>query len=115
MQQIRDGSLALTASGHGTIDIVRKALQCEDVRFDLDFDTPENIMDLTGYSKDHVYETWHGLSLGGGDVSIVEYDIGDDAEIYPEENFSQIRQIVEKEGIDLTEYVYRKEEDLKDL
>ena len=113
-EAVLGGSLALTAKGHGTIDIIKKALDCEDVRFDLDFDTEENVMDLTGYTAKQNCPTWHGLSLGGGDVSIREYDIGDDAEIYPETHFSEIRWIIEEEGIDLSEYAYRRETDLKE-
>ncbi len=113
-EAVLGGSLALTANGHGTIDIMRRALECEDVRFDLDFDTPENIMDLTGFSAEHSFPTWHGQSMGGGDVSIREYDIGDEKEIYEENSFAEIRKIVENEGIDLTEYAYRKEPDLKE-
>jgi len=108
------GSLALTAKGHGTIDIIRKALECEEVSFSLEHDITENVMDLTGYQGDKRFETWHGLSLGGGDVSVREYDIGDDREVYPENCFSKIRAIVQERGIDLTDYAYEKEPDLKE-
>ena len=37
------GSLALTAKGHGTIDIIKRALQSEDVDFEFDFNDPEKI------------------------------------------------------------------------
>ncbi|MBQ4020892.1 MAG: L-serine ammonia-lyase, partial [Erysipelotrichaceae bacterium] len=58
------GSLALTAMGHGTINIIKKALSCEDVHFDFDHDDPKNHMTITGFSDKEELPTWHGESLG---------------------------------------------------
>lgn len=111
---ILGGSLALTANGHGTINIIKHSLECEDVEFVTDINIKENVMDITGYKGDIQYETWHSLSLGGGDIYIKEYDTGDDKEIYEENNFDQIKQYLKKHDINLLTYVYKHEPDIKD-
>ena len=108
------GSLALTANGHGTINIIKNALECEDIEFNLDFDDPRNTMIITGYDALKICDTWHCLSLGGGAIKIDEFDCGDELEIYEENNFEEIKQYINKHNIDLLEYVYSKEPDLKD-
>ena len=108
------GSLALTAKGHGTIKIISEALESNNVNIVTDFDCKENKMDITGYIDDKPYETWHSLSLGGGDIFIKEYDTGDNKEIYPEKNFDEIKQYLSIYNKSLTEYVYDKEPDIKD-
>ena len=108
------GSLALTAKGHGTIDIIKDALSCDDVNFIIDIDTKENVMYITGYHDGNKYDTWHSLSLGGGDIYIEEYDAGDDKEIYKEDNFNEIKKYLKDHNTDLLNYVYIHEPDIKD-
>ena len=107
------GSLALTAVGHGTIDIIKKALETDKIAFSFDTNTKENIMNITGYHNGHQYDTWHGKSLGGGAVSIEEYDCHDLDEIYEENNFTEIKKYLEDHDMNLTEYAYSHEKDLK--
>ena len=76
------GSLALTANGHGTINIIKNALECEDIEFNLDFDDPTNSMIITGFDSEKMCETWHCLSLGGGAIRIKEFDCDDELEIF---------------------------------
>ena len=111
---ILGGSLALTAMGHGTINIIKEALNCENVEFVTDIDIKENVMDITGYKEDEEYQTWHCLSLGGGDIYIKEYDTGDDKEVYRENSFDEIKQYLIKNNTNLLSYVYDHESDLKD-
>ena len=108
------GSLALTAKGHGTIDIIKTALNCPDVSFSFDKNDPENKMYITGKDDEKTYETWHCLSLGGGAIHIDEYDSGDAREVYEEENFDQIKEYLKSKDMSLLDYVYSHEPDLKD-
>ena len=108
------GSLAMTAIGHGTLDIIKETLESEDVDFSFDKDDLSNDIFITGYFNDIEFDTWHGQSLGGGAIHIDEYDTGDDEEIYEENSFDEIKAVLEKENIDLLTYVYSHEPDLKD-
>ena len=108
------GSLALTAKGHGTIDILNKALNTEKCSITLNYDTNENQINITGYINDIKQDTWHGISLGGGAISIKEYDCGDEKEKYKENNFTQIKEYINSNNIDLLTYAYSHEPDLKE-
>ena len=108
------GSLALTAQGHGTLDIIRRGLECENVSYTFNSSSVENNMDITGYRDDIPYETWHGLSLGGGSISIREYKVKDEEETYPENTFDEIKTALTSNGIDLLTYIYQHEPDLKE-
>lgn len=107
------GSLSLTAKGHGTIDIITKTLNCKNIRIDCDLNNKENILNITGYKNNNPYQTWHGVSLGGGSISIKEYDCGDQKQIYKENNFKEIKQYLNKNNMSLLEYVYSHEPKLK--
>ncbi len=104
------GSLALTAKGHGTIYIIKKALMSDDVDFEFDFEDPENNMLISGKNE----EIWHSKSLGGGAIHIDEFDAGDDVEVYKENNFEEIKNCLRNNNISLLEYIYSNEPDLKD-
>lgn len=107
------GSLALTANGHGTISILKKAFNTENVSIKLNYDNKENQIDVTGYKNDIKQETWYGISLGGGAISIKEFDCGDELEVYKENNFTEIKKYIKDNNIDLLTYVYNHEPDLK--
>lgn len=108
------GSLALTSKGHGTIDILKNALETNNIEIITDFDVKENIMEIQGFKDNQEYELWHGLSLGGGTIRIEEYDTGDEKEIYSETKFEEIKKYIKDNNISITDYVYEKEPDLKD-
>ena len=108
------GSLALTAMGHGTLDIIKRALGTDEISFIYDRTTKENIMNITGYKNETAYKTWHGKSLGGGAVSIEEYDCHDLDEIYKENNFTEVKEYLNKHNVSLIEYAVSHEPDLKD-
>ncbi len=112
-QVLLGGSLALTAKGHGTMDIIRRVLECEDVSFSFVNDSSQNNMDITGFKGTKQEMTWHGLSLGGGAIHIAEYDVGDDKEIYAENSFDEIKRYLQEHDTDLLTYVYSHEPDLK--
>lgn len=106
------GSLALTAKGHGTTNILKKVLKNDDIEFKYNFDEPKNIMIIEGI-KENSNVVWHAISLGGGAISIEEYDCGDEDEVYDENCFKEFKDKVKKENIDLVEYIYSKEPSLK--
>ena len=107
------GSLALTAKGHGTVNIIKNELECDSIDFSYDLETKENVLDITGYIHDEKQITWHGLSLGGGVISIKEFDTGDEKEVYEENCFEDIKKYLKDHNCDLLEYVYSHEPDLK--
>ena len=107
------GSLALTAKGHGTINIIIKALNNENINFEYDYETKDNICAITGFNNNEEYSTWHGYSLGGGAIKIDEYDCGDQNEVYKENNFEEIKKYLIENNCNLIEYVYNHEPDLK--
>ena len=107
------GSLALTAKGHGTLDIIRRALECDDVSFVFRNDSAENNMDITGFKGQNEMPTWHGLSIGGGSVSIAEYDVDDDKETYEENCFDDVKTYLKEHDTDLLTYIYDHEPDLR--
>ena len=111
---ILGGSLALTANGHGTIDILKKALNSQDVSIKCDINIHENLVSITGYNNKIPMQTWNGISLGGGAISIKEFKTDDNDDIYAENNFSQIKEYLSKHNCTLLEYVYSHENDLKD-
>jgi len=110
---ILGGSLALTSKGHGTIDIIKKALETNEIDFKLDYTSKKNSIDITGFYNDNQFETWHGISLGGGAISIDEYDTGDTLDIYEENCFNDIKETLISRNINLLDYIYEKEPDLK--
>ena len=107
------GSLALTAKGHGTISIIQKALQTDRIDIETNFDIKENVFNITGYVNESKQITWHGLSLGGGSISIKEYDCEDEKEVYNENNFNEIKKYLEDNNCNLLDYVYSHEPNLK--
>ena len=110
---ILGGSLALTAKGHGTISIIKSVLDCDDIDIKCDIDIKDNVLNITGFKNGEEKQTWHALSLGGGAISIEEFDCDDQKEVYEENNFSQIKEYLKKNNINLLEYVYSHEPDLK--
>lgn len=107
------GSLALTAKGHGTMSIINKTLNTESVKYSFDFNNPKNLMVLTGINSDKKV-TWHAYSLGGGSISIDEYDCLDSLEVYKDNSFNEIKKIIKDRNISLLDYIYEIEPDLKD-
>lgn len=108
------GSLALTAKGHGTIDILKKALNCNNIEIKCDINIQNNLVQITGFSNGNAKNTWHGYSLGGGAISIDEFFTDDELEIYKENSFNEIKEYINKNNISLLEYVYSYEPDLKE-
>ena len=107
------GSLALTAKGHGTISILEKALDCNNININYLYESKDNNLNITGYINDDKLDTWHGLSLGGGAISIKEIHTDDEDEVYEENNFEEIKKVLKRDNISLLEYAYKHEPNLK--
>lgn len=108
------GSLALTANGHGTLSIIKNELGTDEIEFIFNFECKENILNITGYNNKKIFDTWHGISLGGGAIKIEEIETDDNLEIYNENNFTEIKKYINEHNCSLLEYVYSHEPDLKD-
>ena len=107
------GSLALTAKGHGTLNIIKRTLNTDKVEFSFDYENSDNLMVLTGIKGD-LKVTWHAYSLGGGSISIEEFDCKDSFEVYKEQSFNEIKKTISERNISLLDYIYEVEPDLKD-
>ncbi len=108
------GSLALTAKGHGTLKIIEEALDTKDIDFVFDHDNKENDLFIQGFNEEEEIPLWHGRSLGGGAARILEFDLGDEDEVYEENSFDQIKEYLKKNDTDLLSYAYSHEPDLKE-
>ena len=107
------GSLALTAKGHGTIDILKKALNTDKIDIKCDINIQDNLVQITGFNNDVAINTWHGYSLGGGAISIEEYSTDDEIDVYKQNSFNEIKDYISENNISLLDYVYLNEPDLK--
>ncbi len=111
------GSLSLTGKGHYTDNIIRESLPGEtEVIFSLDWDEDfPNGFYLRAYDENReLRQKWTVFSIGGGSLQIKEYPLNWNDEVYFEKSYKEIRALLEKENISLSEYVYRHEPDLKE-
>ena len=111
------GSLAFTGDGHGTGKAICEAIPGAEV-----------VSDKSAQNLPHpntmLFEAWRGeqplasvrcFSIGGGSIKFEGDTFAEDAEVYPEHNFSQIMEVCRREGLTLTEFIYLREGDsLKD-
>ena len=109
------GSLSATGKGHGTDSVIKRALgeDCTVIFDNQKTDLPHpNVMkvEVCLSGKTYVHEI---ISLGGGAYSLDgNSPIG--SEIYPHKNFEEIREYCLKEDLQLYEYAYRFEPEIKD-
>ncbi len=101
------GSLAKTGIGHGTDRVIKSVLKNVDVICDTDAEVPHpNTMDLYAYREGGRRAFFRVYSVGGGAVRI-EGRVGEeDAEVYPLQNFSEIRSYCEENSLRLSDYVF---------
>ncbi len=109
------GSLSLTGKGHGTDRVIIETLPGEtEVKMCLNWDEEfPNGFYLRGLNENHIEQVkWTVFSLGGGTIRIKEYPVDFTREIYSENSWKEITEVLEHEGLSLTEYIYRHEPDL---
>lgn len=111
------GSLAYTGEGHGTGKAIRSVIPDAEILFRMESDNlpHPNTMDFRALKDGNVIGSARIFSIGGGSIR-VEGEVSDEArEIYPQKNFTEILDECRKDGISLTEFIYRTEsESLKD-
>ncbi len=107
------GSLADTGKGHGT-DVAIKSM-CNDKPVRITFNTEqrnlphENTMDIFAKKDGITVSEMRVLSVGGGDIKIIGRESCSSSEVYRESSFSEIAEYCKKEGIRLSEFVFRRE------
>lgn len=101
------GSLAKTGIGHGTDRVIKSVLKNVDVICDTDAEVPHpNTMDLYAYREGVRSAFFRVYSVGGGAVRIEGRAGEDGAEVYPLQNFSEIRSYCEENSLRLSDYVF---------
>ena len=107
------GSLADTGRGHGTDKAIESTVGSKQV--DIVFDTTErslpheNTMDVFAVRGGKRAERMRVMSVGGGDIFIEGREIPSALSVYEENSFDEISRICKRDGIRLSEYVYRNE------
>ena len=112
-------SLALTAEGHHTKEIVTTSFKPKNVEIILnqnDWKYPyATALEIVGYDKDGLkLEQWDVASIGGGSIKIIGNDFGFEDDVYPHKNFDEIKEYVKDKNISLFDYVMEFESDIKD-
>lgn len=110
------GSLSLTGKGHGTDQVIKETLPGEVyIRFNLDWEEEfPNGFYLKAFNENkELQQTWTIFSLGGGSIYIKEYPVEFNKQVYKENTFHEIIKVLEDNKINLLEYVYSYEKDLK--
>lgn len=108
------GSLALTGKGHGTDRVIKSVLG---ENTEIIFNTQEKNLEHPNTLK--IYAIKNGkrelvitaLSVGGGSV-VINGTEAESKEVYPQKNFSEIKEFAVKNKISLSEYVKRYEQDV---
>lgn len=107
------GSLALTGKGHGTDRAIKNYLPDAEIKFDLntlECELPHpNTFDFIIHKNDKVIAKERVLSVGGGDIKILNDDYNP-KEVYPQKNFSEVIEECEKRNLSLPEFIYEMED-----
>ncbi|MBP5224312.1 MAG: L-serine ammonia-lyase [Lachnospiraceae bacterium] len=107
------GSLACTGEGHATRKAVLAVLPDASVRFDKE--TPEEDLPHPNTMTFRVFKGGRELaflrifSVGGGSIRIEGETSEDEKEVYPQRSFTEILDTCRREGLSLTDFVYRQE------
>ena len=107
------GSLAFTGEGHGTGKAIVSALPGAEVVFDRDeTDLPHpNTMLFEAFREGKRVGAKRIFSVGGGSIRIEGEPSEDEAEVYPQKNFTEILQICRQRSLNLAQFIYRMEDD----
>ena len=107
------GSLAHTGEGHGTAKAVREALSGAQILFDKETkDLPHpNTMLFTALRNGTEIGQNRIYSIGGGAIRVEGEESDEDKEIYPQKTFTGVIDTCKREGISLTDYLFRMEGD----
>jgi len=102
------GSLAMTGRGHLTDRVIEDTLPGVEVVFDETSVTEHpNTMDIYGFAPQGKSYFWRVFSVGGGSIQIEGEGEFKTPEIYPHQNFDEIKAYCQAEKIRLPQYVER--------
>lgn len=111
------GSLALTGRGHGTDRVLREVLGADtEIIFNIEEKNLPHPNFLKIYAKENGEreELLCAVSVGGGSVTVNGQPLFEEADIYPERNFAEVRRYCEDQGIGLADYVRSREPEIFD-
>lgn len=109
------GSLALTGMGHGTDKIIREILGEDTVIYFIagfdDIPHP-NTFDIYKLENGGFNLLLRAESIGGGAVRINGKELLNSSEIYPQKNFSEVKEFCKQNNLRLSDYVRYYEKDI---
>ncbi len=112
------GSLAKTGRGHGTDRAILETLAPIPTEMVWDTETPNNAlphpntMDLCAFAGGEELGRMRVLSVGGGEIRVVDQPFGENTtERYAENSFSAISAICKSRNIRLSDYVFEHEDE----
>ena len=105
------GSLAFTGEGHGTMKAIQGGLPGAEVIFDREtVDLPHpNTMLFTALKDGAIYAQSRIFSIGGGSIRIEGEVNGEDAEVYPQKNFTEVIEACRERNISLIQFIQEAE------
>ncbi len=111
------GSLSLTGKGHATDAVIENTLPGE-TKIIFSLETKEEFPNgfyIRAYDTNHeLQHSWTVFSLGGGSIQIKEYHLDWYSEVYKENSYKEISEVLSKKNISLLDYIYAYEPDLKE-
>lgn len=111
-------SLAYTAEGHHTFQIIEKCFDGLEVEISLHGKWRHpyaTALDILGFDEDNQeLELWEVASIGGGSIRIIDKDFGFEDEVYPHQCFDEIKSYVQEHKISLYEYVIQHEDNIEE-
>ena len=102
------GSLAFTGEGHGTAKAIREGLPGAEIVFNTEeTDLPHpNTMLFQAFKDEKEIAALRIFSIGGGSIRIENESSAEDKEVYPQKNFTQIRDLCNQEKISILQLIY---------
>ena len=111
------GSLAFTGEGHGTGKAIRCGLPSAEVRFNTE---EQNLP----HPNTMLFEAFRGgkklgenrmFSIGGGTIHIEHETFGEEADLYPQKNFTEISEYCRAHSLRLAEFIREIEDSTLEL
>jgi L-serine dehydratase len=106
------GSLAFTGEGHGTGKAIRSGLPGAVIEFNrTEQDLPHpNTMRFEAFKGGALIGSSRIFSIGGGSIRIEGEDAGEETEVYPQRNFTEIVKTCRDHSLNLSQFIYRLED-----
>lgn len=106
-------SLALTGEGHLTFAVIKQALDpiVVDFKTSIDIDKHPNFLEFEIFANEHQIDKLEVISVGGGEI-IFNNEKELLTEIYPHQNFTEIKNYCREENLTLYQYVQKYEENI---